>query len=66
MTAEPILVDCTSGAKPHYLASPILAGAPCGFLCPAFGDEVELDAEGKTLPHKTADLLAMIRRGDFG
>jgi hypothetical protein len=63
---DPIMMDCVAGERPHYLSAPILVGAPSGILCRACGQEVEVDEEGLTKPHRTEDVLAMLERGDYG
>jgi hypothetical protein len=63
---EPILVECVGPHEPHYLPTPILTGAPCGYLCRACGQEVDIDDAGLTVEHMKVDLLAMLARGDYG
>ncbi len=55
-------IQCGSGPhKPHWVPTPILAGAPCGYICRACGEPVEVDDEGLTLPHTHVDILGMLR-----
>jgi hypothetical protein len=61
-----IMVDCGSaGTRPHFLFTPVLRGAPAGYICAECGEAVGVDGDGLSLPHQHPDLLAMLARGDF-
>ena len=46
--------------EPHYLAAPILVGAPSGYICRACGEPVGIDDDGLTLPHTRVDIMGML------
>ena len=62
-TGEPIWVDCEgSGCPTHF---PTLT-APRGGTCMMCGHWELADINGVALPHKRDDIIARVKRGDFG